>query len=116
MQWKQQFLQWSTIKDSSISVFTADQKEKVSRSPGTSIPHTLINSSVVYWRRWYRRLDLLDGSKSTEAIARLAEDDGLSHIEGVGIRPAGRGARRSCCDVQEGRYDDQGAHEAGIDG
>ncbi|KAL8281182.1 hypothetical protein RQP46_006540 [Phenoliferia psychrophenolica] len=28
MQWKQQFLQWSTIKDSSISVFTADQKEK----------------------------------------------------------------------------------------
>lgn len=30
MQWKQQFLQWSTIKDSAISVFTADQKEKVS--------------------------------------------------------------------------------------
>jgi len=29
MQWKQQFLQWSTIKESSISVFTADQKEKV---------------------------------------------------------------------------------------
>lgn len=29
MQWKQQFLQWSTIKDQSISVFTADQKEKV---------------------------------------------------------------------------------------
>ncbi|GAA5922645.1 TFIIH/NER complex ATPase/helicase subunit SSL2 [Sporobolomyces koalae] len=28
MQWKQQFLQWSTIKDSAISVFTADQKEK----------------------------------------------------------------------------------------
>lgn len=30
MQWKQQFLQWCTIKDSSISVFTAEQKEKVS--------------------------------------------------------------------------------------
>ncbi|KAM0754636.1 DNA repair helicase rad25 [Meredithblackwellia eburnea MCA 4105] len=28
MQWRQQFLQWSTIKDSAISVFTADQKEK----------------------------------------------------------------------------------------
>jgi hypothetical protein len=29
MQWKQQFLQWSTIRDDRISVFTADQKEKV---------------------------------------------------------------------------------------
>lgn len=29
MQWRQQFLQWSTIKESAISVFTADQKEKV---------------------------------------------------------------------------------------
>lgn len=29
MQWKQQFLQWSNIQDSQISVFTADQKEKV---------------------------------------------------------------------------------------
>ncbi|KAM0793558.1 transcription factor TFIIH complex ERCC-3 subunit [Microbotryomycetes sp. NB124-2] len=28
MQWKQQFLQWCTIKDQSISVFTAEQKEK----------------------------------------------------------------------------------------
>ncbi|KDE05413.1 DNA repair helicase ercc3 [Microbotryum lychnidis-dioicae p1A1 Lamole] len=28
MQWKQQFLQWCTIKDSAIAVFTADQKEK----------------------------------------------------------------------------------------
>ncbi|GAA5823299.1 hypothetical protein JCM3770_002189, partial [Rhodotorula araucariae] len=28
MQWRQQFLQWSTIKESAISVFTADQKEK----------------------------------------------------------------------------------------
>jgi superfamily II DNA or RNA helicase len=29
MQWRQQFLQWSTIKENAISVFTADQKEKV---------------------------------------------------------------------------------------
>ncbi|KAF0415598.1 DNA repair helicase rad25 [Gigaspora margarita] len=28
MQWKQQFLQWSNIKESQISVFTSDQKEK----------------------------------------------------------------------------------------
>ncbi|GAA5908027.1 TFIIH/NER complex ATPase/helicase subunit SSL2 [Sporobolomyces salmoneus] len=34
MQWKQQFLQWSTIKDSSISVFTADQKEKFTGDAG----------------------------------------------------------------------------------
>jgi len=36
MQWKQQFLQWSTIKESSISVFTADQKEKVRLSSCSS--------------------------------------------------------------------------------
>ncbi|GAA5823257.1 hypothetical protein JCM5353_005137 [Sporobolomyces roseus] len=34
MQWKQQFLQWSTIKESSISVFTADQKEKFTGDAG----------------------------------------------------------------------------------
>ncbi|GAA5971386.1 hypothetical protein JCM21900_004315 [Sporobolomyces salmonicolor] len=34
MQWKQQFLQWSTIKDSAISVFTADQKEKFTGDAG----------------------------------------------------------------------------------
>ncbi|CAG8539606.1 1532_t:CDS:10, partial [Scutellospora calospora] len=28
MQWKQQFMQWSNIKESQISVFTSDQKEK----------------------------------------------------------------------------------------
>lgn len=31
MQWKQQFLQWSNITEKQISVFTADEKEKVSR-------------------------------------------------------------------------------------
>jgi DNA excision repair protein ERCC-3 len=30
MQWKQQFLMWSNIKESRIAVFTADQKERVS--------------------------------------------------------------------------------------
>ncbi|GAA5861464.1 hypothetical protein JCM3774_000255 [Rhodotorula dairenensis] len=34
MQWRQQFLQWSTIKESAISVFTADQKEKFSGDAG----------------------------------------------------------------------------------
>jgi DNA excision repair protein ERCC-3 len=29
LQWKQQFLQWSTIQDRQIAVFTSDQKEKV---------------------------------------------------------------------------------------
>ena len=31
MQWRQQFLQWSTVQDHNISVFTADHKEKVRR-------------------------------------------------------------------------------------
>ena len=30
MQWKQQFLQWSSIKENQIAVFTSDCKEKVS--------------------------------------------------------------------------------------
>ena len=30
MQWKQQFLQWSNIRENQIAVFTSDQKEKVS--------------------------------------------------------------------------------------
>ncbi|GAA5972390.1 hypothetical protein JCM11641_002436 [Rhodosporidiobolus odoratus] len=34
MQWRQQFLQWSTIKESAISVFTADQKEKFTGEAG----------------------------------------------------------------------------------
>ncbi|GAA5917223.1 hypothetical protein JCM8208_002643 [Rhodotorula glutinis] len=34
MQWRQQFLQWSTIKESAISVFTADQKEKFTGDAG----------------------------------------------------------------------------------
>lgn len=29
MQWKQQFLQWSNIKENQIAVFTSDCKEKV---------------------------------------------------------------------------------------
>jgi hypothetical protein len=31
MQWKQQFLHFSNIQDKQISVFTADEKEAVSR-------------------------------------------------------------------------------------
>ncbi|BGP12702.1 DNA repair helicase RAD25 [Rhodosporidiobolus nylandii] len=37
MQWRQQFLQWSTIKESAISVFTADQKEKFTGDAGIII-------------------------------------------------------------------------------
>lgn len=29
MQWKQQFMTWSNIKESQIAVFTSDMKEKV---------------------------------------------------------------------------------------
>lgn len=29
MQWKQQYLQWSNIKENQIAVFTSDCKEKV---------------------------------------------------------------------------------------
>ena len=29
LQWKQEFLKWSTIQDREIAIFTADQKEKV---------------------------------------------------------------------------------------
>jgi DNA excision repair protein ERCC-3 len=32
MQWKREFMQWSNIQDNQISVFTADQKEKVRHS------------------------------------------------------------------------------------
>lgn len=32
MQWKSQFMQWSNVTDRQIAIFTADQKEKVSRS------------------------------------------------------------------------------------
>ncbi|TIB17589.1 hypothetical protein E3P92_01004 [Wallemia ichthyophaga] len=34
MQWKQQFMQWSNVNDSQISVFTADQKEKFGGDSG----------------------------------------------------------------------------------
>ncbi|TIB68646.1 DNA repair helicase rad25 [Wallemia mellicola] len=34
MQWKQQFMQWSNVNDSQISVFTADQKEKFGGESG----------------------------------------------------------------------------------
>ena len=34
MQWRQQFLQWSNVQDSQISVFTADEKEKFSGASG----------------------------------------------------------------------------------
>lgn len=34
MQWKQQFLQWSNIKENQIAVFTSDCKEKVRKKKG----------------------------------------------------------------------------------
>ncbi|OMJ15846.1 putative DNA repair helicase ercc3 [Smittium culicis] len=37
MQWKQQFLQWSTIKEHQIAVFTSDQKERFSGESGIVI-------------------------------------------------------------------------------
>ncbi|CAG8571330.1 3902_t:CDS:10 [Funneliformis caledonium] len=37
MQWKQQFMTWSTIKESQIAVFTSDQKEKFSGQSGIVI-------------------------------------------------------------------------------
>lgn len=37
MQWKQQFLQWSNIKENQIAVFTSDCKEKFSGSSGIVI-------------------------------------------------------------------------------
>ncbi|CAG8437334.1 3439_t:CDS:10 [Ambispora gerdemannii] len=37
MQWKQQFLQWSNIRDSQIAVFTSEQKEKFSGQSGIVI-------------------------------------------------------------------------------
>ncbi|PVV00104.1 hypothetical protein BB559_000116 [Furculomyces boomerangus] len=37
MQWKQQFLQWSTIKEHQIAVFTSDQKERFSGDAGIVI-------------------------------------------------------------------------------
>ncbi|KAI8876274.1 DNA repair helicase rad25 [Backusella circina FSU 941] len=37
MQWKQQFLQWSTIKENQVAVFTSDCKEKFSGAAGIVI-------------------------------------------------------------------------------
>ncbi|RUP09025.1 component of the holoenzyme form of RNA polymerase transcription factor [Jimgerdemannia flammicorona] len=37
MQWKQQFLQWSSIKENQIAVFTSDQKERFSGVSGIVI-------------------------------------------------------------------------------
>ncbi|KAH8548106.1 P-loop containing nucleoside triphosphate hydrolase protein [Umbelopsis sp. PMI_123] len=37
MQWKQQFLQWSNIKENQIAVFTSDQKERFSGDAGVVI-------------------------------------------------------------------------------
>lgn len=34
MQWRQQFLQWSNVQDSQISVFTADEKQKFTGASG----------------------------------------------------------------------------------
>ena len=34
MQWRQQFLHWSNVQDSQISVFTADEKQKFSGASG----------------------------------------------------------------------------------
>ncbi|KAK7055312.1 P-loop containing nucleoside triphosphate hydrolase protein [Favolaschia claudopus] len=37
MQWKQQFLQWSTVKEKQIALFTADQKETFAEDSGIVI-------------------------------------------------------------------------------
>lgn len=37
MQWRQQFLQWSTIKPEEVSVFTSDSKEKFSGNAGVVV-------------------------------------------------------------------------------
>lgn len=37
MQWKQQFMQWSNIKENQIAVFTSDQKERFSGASGIVI-------------------------------------------------------------------------------
>lgn len=43
MQWKQQFLQWSNIQDKQISVFTADEKEKVCCAAHCSLAPSLVD-------------------------------------------------------------------------
>lgn len=68
MQWKQQFLQWCTIKDQSISVFTAEQKEKVSVRLAIIIGD-LTHLCAVHWRRRDSRFDVLNGGKSTKALS-----------------------------------------------
>lgn len=67
LQWKQQFLQWSTIQDRQIAVFTSGDKEKVSQ-----IRHCVSCFEIrftVCWRIWHCRIDLLHGGESTEALA-----------------------------------------------
>lgn len=60
MQWKQQFLQWSTINEKQISVFTADQKEKV---PFISFDYDDEADKVllVHWRCWNCSINLFYG-------------------------------------------------------
>ena len=127
MQWRQQFLQWSTIKESAISVFTADQKEKVRCGGGLNLWASalqiliacylvLLPLRTVLWRRRHRRFDVFDGGEPAEAVARLAKDDGLSHLARVGVHPARRGARRPRRHVPSRRDQDQGAHKTRLDG
>jgi hypothetical protein len=41
MQWRQQFMMWSNVANHQISVFTADQKEKVCAAATNRIFHIL---------------------------------------------------------------------------
>lgn len=86
MQWKQQFLQWSTISEKQISVFTADQKEKVCPPP-PSLDHT--DNITVPRGCGNCRVNLFDGRESTKTFSRLAKDDGFPDFARMGFRPVG---------------------------
>ena len=60
MQWKKEFMKWSNITDKQIAVFTADQKEKVSRD-AASVEMLVADGVAVCWREWYRRVDVFNG-------------------------------------------------------
>jgi hypothetical protein len=84
MQWKQQFMQWSNVSDRQISVFTADQKEKVPLISFALCDISLILSPVRERER-NRSLHLLNDRKHPQPITRFQKDDGIPNFEGVGI-------------------------------
>ncbi|KAG9101862.1 hypothetical protein FS749_002286 [Ceratobasidium sp. UAMH 11750] len=86
MQWKREFMQWSNITDKQISVFTADQKEKVGLH---FIPcsHTLTRTPVCR-RKWHRRFHLFDDCQYDQPFARVQEDDGFLDLARMGFHLA----------------------------